>query len=423
MTAARKRILRRSLLVYGDMNRAALTAIFALVSAIGLFFLSAGDRVNEDSHRGIAKLPRMEADSQTVIPGVPLPSLREESTGRVSATNRTAEEPMPWRRSQAERAVERGEDPPGFGLLRIEALRHGVDVTDISVQLRGTADSIHAPSEKGHWSYFVRTGSHVLIDVTDETTGWVQTETTLAPDSGEDRTLVVELHPPQIDGEMLLRLVSSADGSPVAKAQVISVCSDPPDLKDGESDASGRVRVPRGPGFRYVVTAPGFTGLELPAFPPTALAFQTLELQAVAQLYGSVDPDLHGRGSIEVSQPVVDPGGSGVTSRRAITSAGIGTGGRWRTGDLTLPNGVEAWTGLHVDLVASGVRRSLARGLTVAPGDRIEVLDRFTSAAPGVLEFTYASGHALAKDVKVMLRRNSGTIPTESRTWSGWKAH
>ncbi|MFT5733087.1 MAG: hypothetical protein ACJA2W_001598 [Planctomycetota bacterium] len=384
------------------MTPRTLLTLAALASAaLVLAALLHGDDVAAD---GTLASTHPMGEVGTDLPQPPTATLGD-SAARTSASAEATPRAPAWTRPQALSAVARGEEPPGFGRLHVEARREGVLLSEVLVALRGTADSIQVPDLDRPWSYYVRAGSHVVVDVTDKASGWVQTETTVAPPAGEERTLTVQLDPPEIDGAILLRFVSLANGAPVAGAQVIAISHDPPDFQQQTSDASGRARVPMGPNFSYVITAPGHAALELPAFKPGSPVFQTHEMVPFARIFGRVHASLHPSRTVDLVQREQGSDPSPMRRGRVLGSSSVLTGGTWEIGGLIPPSGSDRITDLGVLVVMGGTRRSIMEGLSLGPGDSVEILDRAVPQGSVTLEFVYPSGRSLALDLPVLLSR------------------
>lgn len=168
--------------------------------------------------------------------------------------------------------------------------------------------------------------------------------------------------------------------------------------------------------------ATGWVQTETASTPPPGeeqtLAFQTIELTPLSRVFGRVDPALAGQATIDLSRltPVQRTTEGHQTQQHRLSSTTIGADGSWEVGGLVVPDETDALTGLRVDLVEKGARRSLVLDFPLRPGEQFEVLDRSTPGAKITLEFAYPSGLVAGPDMSLTLRRTvEGDGPAGAR--------
>lgn len=302
-------------------------------------------------------------------------------------------------------AVALDENPEGLGVLIVETLLNGEPHDQVKVAIRGDADPLRARADTEPWAFYLPAKSSVVLDITDEVSGWTQIETTLAPVAGDVRTLTVDLDPPQIDGEVLLQVRSESAGTPVLGARVVAISESPPDLSILETDGGGNAKAPRGPGISYVINADGFQAVSIPPLTTSDRSFQIVELRSFARLFGRVQSQ--GGATTQVQLMRGDP--NSATDRHSVASATIAASGAWSIEGIVVPKGQEAMTGMWIELNSKATMRTLATGLVIEPNADLEVIDPWISGLPVSLEFLYPSGTPVKAGTKVFLRREAET--------------
>ena len=390
----------------------ALAALGALIGlAATLLLVDSTGQVHAADSGSVGVSPNGLQDKAISTPGPGEVSL--EST-RIAALP-TAPKYTGPSKEDARAAIARGEEPEGFGLLIVETFLEGELYLQVQVALRGDPEPLRAREITEPWAFYVPAGSTVILDITEEKSGWIQTETTLAPVSLDVRTLTVDLDPPQIDGEVLLQVRSGVGETPIRDARVLAVSEMPPDVVELSTDRNGNVHVPRGPGFSYVVNAGGYDAASIPAFAASDKAFKIVTLQPHARLFGKIQV----QGDAYTRMQLMSGDLESATDRHAVTSATVEPSGSWTIEGISVPKGDAALTGVWLEVESAGTTRTLATDLRIEPGASIELVDPWIGGLPIELEFIYPSGIPVASGTKVFMRREAETEYGSGETLGG----
>lgn len=376
------------------------TRLFIALAALGAFIGLVAVQLFVDSTDEVHA-----ADVASVFPGATGPSTAAGVESIDSLPSRGAKP-----RFKATEPI-----PDGYGVLIVKALLRGEPYDRVTVTVRGDSSPRRAREDTEPWAYFLPSKSPTFLDVTDEESGWTQTETTLAPVAGDVRTVTVDLNPPEIDGEIQLQVRSRSDDMPVKGARVVAISDDPPDVVVLTTDGRGSVRVPRGPSFSYIINASGHRPATLDAFTDSMKPFQVVELDAQARLFGTLLSQDHGTAQIKLLTNDLEA----KKSRLEIASATVDQHGAWAIEGINIPKGEESIERVWLEVQSSGTSRSLKSEFRIEPGMNLEVTDPWIDGIPITLEFVYPSGKPVSAGSPVFLRREAKAEVGAGQTLGG----
>ncbi|MEM9378545.1 MAG: hypothetical protein AAGB93_01255 [Planctomycetota bacterium] len=247
--------------------------------------------------------------------------------------------------------------------------------------------------------------------------------------SGESKTLVVRLDDLVAPGTAWLRVVSEHSGEPISGAAVEVLGAkqggERAAIAEFETEEDGRVEVPWSPGGRVRADAPGHSrgSVDMRGEPGDL----ELGLHAHAWIQGTLSDAL--RSEADSAQAKIRFGLDSMLLRRnpsrPIRVEDIGdvdrhdaareamrvtrglpwydAKGRWLIGPIKFPPTARDPKTYAVVVEIDGVRRAIAKGLVVRPGDDLVVDDLFADAVPLDLQLRYDGEFAPPSDLEILL--------------------
>lgn len=307
------------------------------------------------------------------------------------------------------------ECPPGFSRLDVRVRDGRRAVAGARVRISEEVDPVFLgePDDegicrtdaRGRASFHVRALRTIQVTASPDGAIWARSELVTSPFETRSRTVVVEIESDLDDATFGLLALSFPTGHPIAGATIEVESRGRADLDAAgrlRTGADGRVELPWSKSARYKVRAEGHSDVVVSAPGRPHGEAKTVKLSAFARLFGHLGPEDTGAkvrllvptdwSSAERRRLAEAMGRSSLPSGREIASSTAAQDGTWALEGVAFGNSRKPLENLRVVVFKDGAERTLAYGLSVSPGDNLEIVDRWVGAPAVTIEVEYESG-------------------------------